>query len=145
LAVSLQVTFVIKPAVGCHYFPPSPQLPSQPLRGLLLISLLGEQRHDGCEQFAQDCYPTGSRLRFEPRTFCARVQYAKHSATEPPCDSLSSHEFPSNAISTDLSAIIVQLTSESAASTSAYYYTVYVREMACRSIQHHAVRSGNLP
>ena len=30
------------------------------------ISLLGEQRHDGCEQFAQDCYPTASRLRFEP-------------------------------------------------------------------------------
>ena len=28
------------------------QLPSQPLRGLLPISLLGEQRHDGCEQFA---------------------------------------------------------------------------------------------
>ena len=28
------------------------QLPPQPLRGLLPISLLGEQRHDGCEQFA---------------------------------------------------------------------------------------------
>jgi len=27
-------------------------LPSQPLRGLLPISLLGEQRHDGCEQLA---------------------------------------------------------------------------------------------
>ena len=27
-------------------------LPPQPLRGLLPISLLGEQRHDGCEQFA---------------------------------------------------------------------------------------------
>jgi len=43
---------VRNPAVGCHYFPPSPQLPSQPLKGLLPISLLGEQRHDGCEQFA---------------------------------------------------------------------------------------------
>ena len=52
LAVSLQVTSVINPAVGCHYFPPGPQLPPQPLRGLLLILLLGEQRHDGCEQFA---------------------------------------------------------------------------------------------
>ena len=41
-----------KPAVGCHYFPPGPQLPSQTLRGLQPISLLGEQRHDGCEQFA---------------------------------------------------------------------------------------------
>jgi len=26
--------------------------PPQPLRGLLLISLLGEQRHNGCDQFA---------------------------------------------------------------------------------------------
>jgi len=38
--------------VGCHYFPPGPQLPSQPLRRLLPILLLGEQRHNGCEQFA---------------------------------------------------------------------------------------------
>jgi len=52
LAVSLQVTWVINPAVGCDYFPPGPQLPPQPLRGLLPISQLGEQRHDGCEQFA---------------------------------------------------------------------------------------------
>ena len=35
-------------------------------RGLLPILLLGEFRHDGCEQFAQDCYPTASQLRFEP-------------------------------------------------------------------------------
>ena len=41
-----------KPGVGCHYFPPCLQLPPQPLRGLLPISLLGEQRHNGCEQFA---------------------------------------------------------------------------------------------
>ena len=52
LAVSLQVTWVINPAVGCHYFPPGPHLSSQPLRGLLPTSLLGEQRHDGCEQFS---------------------------------------------------------------------------------------------
>ena len=52
LAVSLQVTCLISAAVGCHYFSPGLQLPSQLLRGLLLISLLGEQRHDGCEQFA---------------------------------------------------------------------------------------------
>ena len=42
LAVSLQVTWVINPAVGCHYFPPGLQLPLQLLRGLL-----GEQRHGG--------------------------------------------------------------------------------------------------
>jgi len=52
LAVSLQVMSVINPAVGCHYFPPGLQLPPQPLRGLLPILLLGEQRHNGCEQFA---------------------------------------------------------------------------------------------
>jgi len=34
------------------YFPPGLQLPSQPLRGLLPVLLLGEQRHDGYEQFA---------------------------------------------------------------------------------------------
>jgi len=34
-------------------------------------SLLGEQRHNGCEQFAKDCYPSASRLRFEPGPFCA--------------------------------------------------------------------------
>jgi len=54
------------------------------LRGLLPILLLGEQRHDGCEQFAQDCYPTASRLRFEPGPFSARVQHANRWATEPP-------------------------------------------------------------
>ena len=32
----------------------------------------------------QDCYPTASRLRFEPGPFCAWVQHANHSATEPP-------------------------------------------------------------
>jgi len=38
--------------IGCRYFPPGQQLPQQPLRGLLPILLLGEQRHDGREQFA---------------------------------------------------------------------------------------------
>jgi len=38
--------------IGCHYFLPGLKLASRPLRGLLPISLLGEQRHDGCEQFA---------------------------------------------------------------------------------------------
>jgi len=34
------------------YLPPGSQLPPQPLRGLLPVLLLGEQRHNGCEQFA---------------------------------------------------------------------------------------------
>jgi len=37
---------VINLVVGCHYLPPGPQLPSQPLRGLLPVLLRGEQRHD---------------------------------------------------------------------------------------------------
>ena len=65
-AVSLQVTWVINPTAGCHYFPPSLQLPLQPSIGLLQILLLGEQGYHGCEQFAWDCYPTASRLRFDP-------------------------------------------------------------------------------
>jgi len=35
LGSQLQVTWVINPAVGCHYFLPGLQSPSQPLRGLL--------------------------------------------------------------------------------------------------------------
>ena len=31
---------------------PAVRLPPQPLRGLLPILLLGEQRHNGCEQFS---------------------------------------------------------------------------------------------
>ena len=37
------MTRVINSAVGCRYFPPGPQLPPQPLTGLLPILLLGEQ------------------------------------------------------------------------------------------------------
>jgi len=39
-------------AAGCRYFPSGLQLPPQPLSGLLPILLHGEQRHNGCEQFA---------------------------------------------------------------------------------------------
>ena len=43
---------IINLTLGCHYFLTGLQLPPQPLRGLIPILLLGEQRHDGCEQFA---------------------------------------------------------------------------------------------
>jgi len=43
------------PSDRLRYFPPGPQLPSQPLRALLPVLLLGEQRHHGCKQFAKDC------------------------------------------------------------------------------------------
>ena len=41
-----------KPGGRLPLLPPGLQLPTQPLRGLLPVLLLGEQRHDGCEQFA---------------------------------------------------------------------------------------------
>jgi len=63
LAVSLQVTRVINPAVGCHYFPPGLQLPSQPWRGLLPILLLCEERRNGREQFMNSLPKTVIRLR----------------------------------------------------------------------------------
>ena len=77
LAVSLQVMWLINPTVGCHYFPPGLQLHPQHLRGLLPVLLLGEQRHNGCEQFSEDCYPTES----QPRPFYAWVQHAGYRAT----------------------------------------------------------------
>jgi len=43
---------------------------------VIVCSISVEQRHDGREQFASD--PTASRLRFEPRPFCAWVQHANH-------------------------------------------------------------------
>jgi len=41
-----------KPDGRLPLLPSGLQLPPQPLRGLLPVLLLGEQRHDGCEQFA---------------------------------------------------------------------------------------------
>jgi len=41
-----------QPAGDVSHKPGGLQLPMQPLRGRLPISLLGEQMHDGCEQFA---------------------------------------------------------------------------------------------
>jgi len=60
-----------QPGGRLPFFPPGPQLPPQPLRGLLPFLLLSEQMHNGCEQFAEDCYPTASRLLFEPGHFSA--------------------------------------------------------------------------
>ena len=67
--------------IGCHYFPSGLQLPSQSLRGLLPISLLVNRGTMGVNSLPK----TASRLRFEPRPFCARVRHANHSVTEPPC------------------------------------------------------------
>jgi len=40
LAVSLQVTWIINPTVGCHYFLPGLQLPPRPLRGYQFCCLV---------------------------------------------------------------------------------------------------------
>ena len=76
LAVSLQVTWVINPAVNCHHFPSGLQLPAQPLRRLLPILLLGEQGHNGCEQFAIRLLPDSVATAIWTRAFCAWVQHA---------------------------------------------------------------------
>ena len=76
--------WVINPAVGCHYFPPGLQLPPQPLRRLLPVLLLGEQRHD----MWTVCLRLVTRQRHDcdlnPGPFCTWVQHANHLATEPP-------------------------------------------------------------
>jgi len=41
-----------KPGVRLPLLSARPAVTPQPLRGLLPILLLGEQRHNGCEQFA---------------------------------------------------------------------------------------------
>ena len=80
LSVSLHVMWVINLAVGCHNFPLGLQLPPQPLRGLLPILLLGEQRHNGCEQFARQ--RRGCDLN--PGSSAPESSTLYHSATEPP-------------------------------------------------------------
>ena len=47
-----QTAGITKPVIGCRYLPPGLQLHPQPLRGLLSILLLDEERYDGYEQFA---------------------------------------------------------------------------------------------
>jgi len=83
LAVSLQVTLVINPAVGCHYFPPGLQLPPQSLRGCYQFCCLVNKGTMGVSSLPKtvtrqrrdcDLYPGLLRLS------SARI----HSATESP-------------------------------------------------------------
>ena len=75
LTVSPQMTWVINPAVGCHYFPPGLQLPPQPLRGLLSIFAALWTEAQWVWTVCLSLYPTASRLRFEPGS-CAWVYRA---------------------------------------------------------------------
>jgi len=70
-----------KPGCMLPLFSARPELTLAMLKRVPIL-LFSEQRHDGCEQFAYDSYPTVSQLRFEPRSFCALVQCTNHSATE---------------------------------------------------------------
>ena len=56
---------------------------SAPLRGLLPISCLVNRGTMGVNSLPKT-YQTASQLRFQPGPFCAWVQHANHSATEPP-------------------------------------------------------------
>jgi len=77
------VTWVVNPAVGCRHFPPGPQLPWQPLRGLLPVSLLGERWvWTVCLRLLPDSV-AAAILNPDP-IYCAWVQHANHLATEPP-------------------------------------------------------------
>jgi len=77
-----------KPGGRLPYFPPSLQLTPQPLIGMLPSLLFGEQRHDGCEQFAQDCYQTASRLQFEPRPSAPESSTLTTRLSSHPCSSV---------------------------------------------------------
>ena len=83
LAVRLQVTSVIHLAVGCHYFPPGPQLPPQPLRSTATqFRCLVNRGTMGVSSFS-DSVATA----IWTQAFCAWVQHASHLAAEPPCRS----------------------------------------------------------
>ena len=72
-----------KPGVGCHYFPPGLQLSPQPLRGLLPISLLGEQKHMGVNSLPKTVTRQRRDCDLNPGP-SAPVTTLNHSATEPP-------------------------------------------------------------
>ena len=68
-----------KPAVGCHYFPPGLK---RAVTNFAAFWTEAQWVWTVCVRLLPD--PTASRLRFKPRPFCAWVQHANQSATEPP-------------------------------------------------------------
>ena len=56
--------------VGCHSFPPRLQLPPQPLRGLLPILLLGEQKHNGLNSLRKTVTRQRRDCDLNPGPFC---------------------------------------------------------------------------
>ena len=85
LAVSLQVTLVINPVVGCRYFPPGPQLLSQPKRSPLLagtkLYCLMTEAHR-CKWLAQGHYAMVPSQDLNPRPVnCKSVALKMHRIT----------------------------------------------------------------
>jgi len=76
----------LSPAVGCHYFPPGLQVPSQPKSVTAHWPVSNYTACDeapACEQLAQDCHLEADRPRFEPTTFwvtseCCTVTQHRH-------------------------------------------------------------------
>ena len=83
LAVSLQVMWVINRVVGCHYFPPGLQLPSQQLRGLLPIFAAWWTEARWVWTVCLRLLPDGVVAVIWTRPFCTLVLHANHLATEP--------------------------------------------------------------
>ena len=82
LAVSLQVTWVVNPAVGCHYFPPGLQLPPGTLKKAAtnFTAWWTQWVWTVCLRLLADSVTTATWTQ----AFCDWVQHANHSATEPP-------------------------------------------------------------
>ena len=83
-AVSLQVTEVIKPVVGCHYFPVRPAVTSvaehhRPLAGTKLYCLVTEARVKTCPGLHLAAWQPG----FLPVTCWSQVQLPNHSVIFP--------------------------------------------------------------
>jgi len=84
LAVSLQVMWVINPAVGCHYFPTGLQLPPQPLRGLLPIFAVWWTEAQWVWAVCLRLLPDSIATAIWNRALLRLSNHANHSATEPP-------------------------------------------------------------
>ena len=81
LAVSLQVTWVINPAIGCRYFPPGLQLP---LWGLPAILLLGERGTMGVNSLPKTSDSIAAAIWTQ--ALLRLTQHTNQSATEPSQD-----------------------------------------------------------
>ena len=77
LAVSLQVTWVTNPAVGCHYFlRAGPAVTPTTLKRAATNFAAWWTEAQWVWTVCPRRYPTALRLRFEHRPYCASVQHA---------------------------------------------------------------------